>query len=168
MSAQVDHAEIKLGQIFTIIMATAAFILSDPRWLIALGAIFLVTALYRPLSPFVLVYRNVVRPLGVMHSDYRLDNIQPHTFGQLVGALTVAIALALLYAGYGMAGWAIVWILSGLTLTSYLGWCIGCFMYYRINRLGLRGFFRHAPTDRSVRLGQRPRKEAAQPGSHPE
>lgn len=157
MAAQVDHAEIKLGQILTMVMAIAAFALSDARWLIALGAIFLVTGTARPLSPFVLLYRHVVRPLGIMHSDYRLDNIQPHAFGQIIGALTAALALALLHSGHAIAGWAVVGILTGLTLVSYLGWCIGCFMYYQLNRLGLRGFFRHAPTDRSVIPGQRPR-----------
>lgn len=161
MSAQVDHAEIKLGQIFTIVMAAAAFVLSDPKWLIALGAIFLVTAAFRPLSPFVMVYRYAVRPLGIMHSDYRLDNIQPHSFGQLIGALTVAVALALLYAGFDAAGWAVISVLASLTLASYLGWCIGCFMYYRINRWGLRGFFGHSPTDRLAALGRRPGKTPA-------
>lgn len=157
MSAQVDHAEIKLGQIFTMLMSGAAFTLSDPKWLIALGAIFLITGLFRSFSPFVLVYRHVVRPLKIMRSDYRLDNIQPHAFGQLIGAVTVAISVALLYSGYNTAGWIIVLVLVGLTLVSYLGWCIGCFMYYQLNRLGLKGFFRHAPTDDSVTLGQRPR-----------
>lgn len=157
MSAQVDHAEIKLGQIFTMLMSGAAFALSDPKWLIALGAIFLITGLFRSFSPFVLVYRHVVRPLKIMRSDYRLDNIQPHAFGQLIGAVTVAISVALLYSGYNTAGWIIVLVLIGLTLVSYLGWCIGCFMYYQLNRLGLKGFFRHAPTDDSVTLGQRPR-----------
>lgn len=156
MAMQVDHAEIKLGQIFTMMMAVTAFALAEPKWLIALGGIFLVTGLFRPLSPFVLAYRHVVKPLGIMHSDYRLDNIQPHTFGQLIGAVTVLMAVALLYTGYSAAGWTVVWVLSGLTLASYLGWCIGCFMYYQLNRLGLKGFFRHAPTDRSVKLGQRP------------
>lgn len=159
MSTQVDHAEIKLGQIFTMLMSVAAFALSEPKWLIALGAIFLITGVFRPFSPFVLIYRYVVRPLNVVRSDYRLDNIQPHAFGQLIGAVTVAIAVALLYMGYNTAGWAIVWILVALTLVSYLGWCIGCFMYYQLNQLGLKGFFRHAPTDDSVTLGQRPRKK---------
>lgn len=159
MSVEVDHAEIKLGQILTMAMSVTAFALSEPKWLIALGVIFLVTALFRPLSPFVVIYRQVVRPLKVMRSDYRLDNIQPHAFGQLVGAVTVAIAVALLYAGFDTAGWMIVWMLAGLTLASYLGWCIGCFMYYQLNRMGLKGFFRHAPTDRSVALGRRPGKK---------
>lgn len=158
-TTQVDHAEIKLGQILTMALSALAFVLSDPRWLIALGGIFLITALIRPLSPFVLLYRLVIRPLNVMHSDYRLDNIQPHSFGQLIGALTAAIAFVLIHQGFIIAGWTVVWILFGLTLVSYLGWCIGCFMYYQLNRLGLKGFFRHAPTDNSVVLGQRPKKK---------
>ena len=158
MTTQVDHAEIKLGQLLTMLLAVLAFVYKEPAYLIALGAVFLVTGFYRPLSPFVLIYRMMVRPLGIMHSDYRLDNIQPHAFGQLIGALTVLIAITLLYAGYGTAGWIIVGILFCLTLISYLGWCIGCFFYYQLNRFGLKGFFRHAPTDKSVLLGQRPKR----------
>lgn len=158
MSMQVDHAEIKTGQLMTMLIAIVAFVAKEPAWLIALGLFFLVTALYRPASPFVLGYRMFVKPLGLMKSDYRLDNIQPHSFGQMIGALTVAVCLTLLYLGYATAGWIILWILIGLTLVSWLGWCIGCFLYYQLNRLGLRGFFRHAPTDRSVMAGRRPRK----------
>lgn len=89
---------------------------------------------------------------------YRLDNIQPHAFGQIIGAVTVTLAVALLYMGYGTAGWTIVGILIGLTLVSYLGWCIGCFLYYQVYRLGLDGFFSHSPTDSAARSGRRPKK----------
>ena len=158
MPMQIDHAEIKLGQIFTMLMSVAAFMFKEPAYLIGLGGIFLVTGLYRPLSPFVFAYRYVAKPLGLMRSDYRLDNIQPHAFGQLIGAITVALAVALLYMGYGIAGWTIVWILFGLTLISFLGWCVGCYLYYQLYRLGLKGFFRHAPTDSAAQSGKRPKK----------
>lgn len=134
-----------------------AFFLHDPSWLIGLGLIFFVTAVARPLSPFVWTYRYLVAPLRWMRSDYRLDNIQAHSFGQLVGAATVVVIFALLNGGFETAAWVVVWVLFGLTLVSYLGWCIGCFLYYQLNRLGLKGFFRHAPTDRSVVPGSRPR-----------
>lgn len=157
MTRHVDHAEIKTGQLLTLLMSAGAFFLHDPRWLIALGLIFLITALARPLSPFVWTYRYLVAPLRLMRSDYRLDNIQAHSFGQFVGAATVGVILALFYGGFEMAAWAVVGVLFGLTLISYLGWCLGCFLYYQLNRLGLKGFFRHAPMDRSVILGGRPR-----------
>lgn len=159
MARQVDHAEIKTGQLLTMLMSTLAFFLQDTSWLIALGLIFLVTALARPLSPFVLTYRYLIAPTGLMHSDYRLDNIQPHSFGQLIGAVTVGVVLLLHYSGFEWAAWSVVGVLFGLTLVSYLGWCIGCFLYYQFNRLGLKGFFRHAPTDRSVTLGSRPKTQ---------
>lgn len=158
MPMQVDHAEIKLGQILTMLMSVAAFVFKEPEYLIVLGGIFLVTAMYRSLSPFVIVYRYVAKPLGLMRSDYRLDNLQPHAFGQLIGAITVGFAVTLLHMGYGTAGWSLVWILFGLTLISYLGWCIGCYLYYQLYRLGLQGFFRHGPTDSSAKSGRKPEK----------
>ncbi|MDH5633924.1 MAG: DUF4395 domain-containing protein [Gammaproteobacteria bacterium] len=158
MAKPLDHAEIKTGQLITMFMCLVAGLQQDMRWLVVLGAIFLVTGLYRPMSPFVWAYRWLVQPLGLMKSDYRIDNIQPHSFGQLIGALTAAIILGVYYLGYGQVAWALVLVLFGLTLVSYLGWCIGCFLYYQLHRLGLRGFFGHEPTDKTVFPGQRPRR----------
>jgi hypothetical protein len=160
MPAHVDHAEIKMGQILTMAISGAALMFRQPLWLAGLGVIFLLSGTVRSVSPFALLYRWLVRPLGIMKSDYRLDNIQPHKFGQLIGALTVGIALGLLYSGYETAGWIIVAVLIALTAVSYLGWCIGCFLYYQMNRLGMGGFFRYAPTDKSVFPGRRPGKTA--------
>jgi len=157
-AAYVDHAEIKMGQILTMAISAAALVLQMPMLLAVLGVIFLLSGTVRALSPFSWLYRGVVQPSGIIRSDYRLDNIQPHKFGQLVGALTVVVALGLIQAGYAWAGWAVVVVLMVLTLVSYAGWCIGCYLYYQLNRLGLGGFFKHAPTDKSVRLGMRPGK----------
>lgn len=158
MASNVDHGEIKLGQLLTIALSIAALVLGEPWLLVALGVAFLLAGTVRALSPFGAVYRLVVRPLGLMRSDYRLDNLQAHQFGQLVGVATVAAAWGLIQAGYPAAGWVVVGVLIALTAVSYFGWCIGCFLYYQLNRLGLRGFFGHAPTDRSVFPGRRPRK----------
>lgn len=163
MPSQVDHAEIKTGQLLTMLIAATAFFMQDPRILIGLGAIFLITSTVRSLSPFVLTYRFLVKPLNLMKSDYRLDNIQAHSFGQFVGAITAAIAVALLMQGYDLAGWIVTGVLIGLTFISYAGWCIGCFMYYQINRMGIRGFFKHSPTDKSVFTGKRPTKQFSLP-----
>ena len=160
MSHSVDHAEIKLGQLLTIGMAVLAIYTGSTQWLIALGVIFLISGTYRPLSPFVMLYK-IIGPLKLIKSDYRLDNIQPHKFGQLIGALTVLIAVLLIENNLAIAGWGVSWVLIGLTAISFAGWCIGCFMYYQLNRLGLGGFFKHKPTDDSVLPGQRPTKKVS-------
>lgn len=161
MNNQVDHAEIKMGQILTIIISGIALALQNQILLMVLAFIFLLSGTVRSISPFSLLYRWVINPLGIIKSDYRLDNIQPHKFGQLVGVVTIVLALALMQMGFTLAGWSIVVALIGLTSISYAGWCIGCFMYYQLNRLGLGGFFKHAPTDKTVFTGSRPEKNIA-------
>mgnify|MGYP001088954582 CR=1 FL=1 len=158
MSNQVDHAEIKVGQILTIIISSIALALQNQIPLIILAGIFLLSGTVRSISPFTLLYRWIIKPLGIIKSDYRLDNIQPHKFGQLVGVITVVLALALIQFDYVFAGWSIVGVLIVLTVTSYAGWCVGCYLYYQLNRIGLGGFFKHAPTDKSVITGARPGK----------
>ncbi len=163
MNNQVDHAEIKMGQVLTIIISGIALALQNITPLIILAGIFLLSGTVRSMSPFSLLYRWIIKPLRIIKSDYRLDNIQPHKFGQLIGAITVVLALALIQFGYTTAGWIIVGVLIALTAISYAGWCVGCYMYYQLNRLGLGGFFKHSPTDKTVIIGARPRKNNSEP-----
>ena len=158
-TTHVDHAEIKMGQILTVAFAIAALVLQDTLPLMLLGAVFLLSGSVRMLSPFSMLYRWVINPGGIMKSDYRLDNIQPHKFGQLVGALTVATSLLFMQLGYPMVGWGIVVVLIILTIISYAGWCVGCFLYYQLNRMGVGGFFKHSPTDKSKIMGMTPGKK---------
>ncbi|WP_345971192.1 MULTISPECIES: DUF4395 domain-containing protein [Sulfurimonas] len=155
MATYIDHAEIKMGQILTIGILSIALVLQDSRLLIVLSILFLLSGTVRSLSPFSLLYRWVVQPLGIMKSDYRLDNIQPHKFGQLIGALSLASVLAMLHFDYRLTAWGVVVVLITLTAVSYAGWCIGCFLYFQLNRLGFGGFFRHSPTDKKKFMGMR-------------
>lgn len=158
MTNKVDHAEIKMGQILTILISGMALVLQNQIPLIVLGGIFLLSGTVRSISPFSLLYRWIINPLGIIKSDYRLDNIQPHKFGQLVGVMTIALALVLMHFNFTSAGWGIVILLIMLTAISYAGWCVGCFLYYQLNRFGFGGFFKHAPTDKTVFIGARPGK----------
>lgn len=157
----VDHSAIKTGQLLAIATLVAAFV--SERWepVAALAGVFFLTSLFFEWGPFALVYRGLLKPLGVVKPDLRLDNSQPHRFGQAVGAISAALAAAALFFGYTTLGWGLVWVLIALTALSFLGWCIGCFIYYQMNRLGLSGFFGHAPTDTQVVLGARPRRNGA-------
>ncbi len=158
----VDHAAIKTGQLLTIALLLASFALQRWEGVALLAVIFLITATVHPLGPFVLIYRLLLKPSGLVKPDIRVDNLQPHLFGQAIGAATAAMAAAILHAEFAVTGWSLVWVLIALTFISYKGWCIGCFLYYQLGRLGLRGFFAKKPTDRNVRLGSRPRTPAGQ------
>ncbi|HEY0720181.1 MAG TPA: DUF4395 domain-containing protein [Gammaproteobacteria bacterium] len=157
-SRYVDHSAIKTGQLLAIATLVVAYVFNRWEPVAALALVFLITSLAFEWGPFALVYRLLLKPLGVVRPDLRTDNTQPHRFGQAVGAVSAALAAAALYFGYVTLGWVLVWVLIALTAVSYLGWCIGCFIYYQMNRLGVRGFFGHAPTDSQVVLGARPRR----------
>lgn len=154
----VDHSAIKTGQLLAIATLLVAFIIERWEPVAALAVIFLITSLFFTWGPFALVYRLLLQPLGLVKPDLRIDNIQPHRFGQAVGAVSAALAAVALHLGYATLGWGLVWLLIVLTLISYTGWCIGCFIYYQLNRIGVKGFFGYAPTDSQVMLGARPRK----------
>lgn len=155
----VDHNAIRSAQMLTIAtLGVSAFL---QRWepVAVLALVFLLTALSFQAGPFILLYRWVLRPLGLVRPDLRVDHLQPHRFGQAVGAVSAAAAAALLYLGYAAAGWTLVTVLILLTAVSYSGWCIGCFIYFQLYRLGLRGFFGRAPTDPRRVAGSRPGKD---------
>jgi hypothetical protein len=158
MAQPIDHAAIKTGQILSIATLVAAYILNYWEFVAALAAIFLLTAIKLEWGPFSLLYRVVLRRLGLVRPDMRSDNQQPHRFGQAVGAATAAAAAVVIYTGHDVAGWALVMALIVLTAISFMGWCIGCFIYYQLNRLGFGGFFSSPPADTGVPMGARPRR----------
>jgi hypothetical protein len=154
----VDHSAIKTGQLLAIATLLVGFVLDRWQPVAALALVFLITSVFFEWGPFVLVYRWVLKPLGLLYPDVRADNPQPHRFGQAVGAASAAGAAGALWAGQTALGWTLVWVLIALTAISFMGWCIGCFIYYQLNRLGLGGYFAHKPTDSEVVLGARPRR----------
>lgn len=155
----VDHNAIRSAQLLTIMMLLIGVILQRWEPIAALAAVFLITALSFHAGPFILVYRWLLRPLGLVRPDLRADHLQPHRFGQAVGAVSATAAATLLYFGYAAAGWALVSVLILLTAVSFGGWCIGCFIYFQLYRLGLRGFFSRAPTDTRRIAGSRPGRD---------
>ena len=157
-AATVDHSAIKTGQVLAIATLAAAFVLDRWEPVAVLAGVFLATSVFFEWGPFALVYRLLLKPLELVKPDLRADNAQPHRFGQAVGALSAALAAAAVYFDHATLGWILVWVLIVLTGISFMGWCIGCFIYYQLNRLGLGGFFARKPTDSRVLRGARPRR----------
>ena len=136
-----DQSGLKTGQALTIILLLVGFVLNV--WpLIAFVAIAqLLGALALPFAPYRLAYQYVVKPSGLVKPNPQPDNPEPHRFAMLVGALFNGAATIALLAGASVIGWALVWIVIALAnLNFWLSFCLGCWMYYRLNRLGVPGF----------------------------
>ena len=142
---QVDQTGLKTGQALTIILLLLAFVLNS--WvLVAVVAIAqLLGALGVPFAPYKLFYQNVVKPSGIVQPNIIADNPEPHRFAMFVGAIFNGAAVVALLGGASILGWVLVWIVIVLANANFwLNFCLGCWVYYQLNRFGVPGFI-HTP-----------------------
>ena len=82
-----------------------------------------------------------VKPLKIARPDVRIDNPEPHLFAQGVGGAFLTAATLAFIANAATVGWVLAWIVVALAaLNLFAGICVGCLMYYWLNRLGVPGF----------------------------
>jgi molybdopterin converting factor small subunit len=149
----VDHSALRTNQAIIIGGLLAAFILDSVVLAGLVGAVMLIgSAIGRP--GFLPVYR-LLRRMGLVRPDRLPDHGAPHRFAQTVGGVFLAAASFSLLAGAPLLGWALAWVVIGLAaLNLFGGFCVGCAMYYWLNRLGAPGFVQEPPP--GVRPGRAP------------
>jgi hypothetical protein len=55
-----------------------------------------------------------------------------------MGGVVLAITFVLLLAGASVAGWVLAWLVVALAgVNLVLGFCLGCFFYFQLERAGL-------------------------------
>ena len=146
VDSKVDHSALRVNQTFIIALLLAAFVLSN-LWVAALvGLVMAVgTALGRP--GFKPIYQ-WLKSRGIIKPDVVADNPEPHLFSQGLGAAFVVGSVVSLLAGVTTLGWALSWIVIALAaLNLFGGFCVGCFVYYWLNRIHVPGFVKAPPPD---------------------
>jgi len=141
----VDQNELRVNAFFAIAVLVTAFVSHRWEWVAWQAGALLLTTLHLGLGPYVVLYRHVLRPLGIVKPDVCPDNPEPHRFATLFGTGVASTAAYLLATGRSLPGWALVWVLLSLAAANLAGWCAGCFTYYMMNRLGFRMAFKHGP-----------------------
>jgi hypothetical protein len=135
----VDHNALKTNQAFIIGLLLLAFLLNRP-WLVAFVGLTMMLGSFTNRPGFMLAYRLLLQ-VGIVKADQIPDHPEPHRFAQSVGAAFLLASLAALALGSALLGWALAWIVIALAaLNLFAGFCLGCAMYYWLNRLGLPGF----------------------------
>lgn len=151
----VDHAALRTNQATIIILLISAFIADLPLLALLVALAMLMGTLFQK-PGFIAVYR-ALKKAGIVSPEVLKDNIEPHQFAQGFGAAVLLLSYAASSVGLHLVGWVLVWVvvvLAGVNL--FLGFCVGCAVYYWLNRLGLPFFRRQAPVDRLP--GARPPK----------
>jgi hypothetical protein len=140
---KVDHTGLKVGQALTILLLLLAFVLDSVLLVAVVAVAQLLGGLGAPFAPYRLIYQNILKPTNILKPNVITDNPEPHQFAMLVGGVFNTVATLALLGGLPTLAWALVWIVIALAnLNFWLNFCLGCWMYYQFNRLGVPGFTR--------------------------
>jgi hypothetical protein len=148
MVRRVDQSALRVNQAFIIGLLLTAFLADIPLLVVFVAVTMVLGALYPPARLFVLLYQQVLKPLGLLKPDVIEDNPEPHRFALALGGVFTTFSALTLFTGLTAIGWGLailVVVLAALNLLA--GFCAGCFVYYQLNRLGVPGFNR-APLGR--------------------
>lgn len=139
---KVDQNGLKTGQALTIVILLLAFLIGESAWaLVAFVAVAqLLGALNVSFAPYRVFYL-LIKQAGWIKPNPQPDHAQPHRFAMLVGALFNGGATVALLLGNAVLGWSLVWVVIALAnLNFWVNFCVGCWVYYQLNRLGVPGF----------------------------
>ncbi len=142
----VDHSALRANQSLVILLPVLAFIFNLP-WLVAITAVVMLIGSFVLHGPgFGFLYKSVLKPSGLVKADVVQDNREPHVFAQGMGGVFLTIATVLLYLGVSVVGWALSWLVIALAaLNLFGGFCVGCAIYYWLNRINVPGFVKTPP-----------------------
>ena len=154
---KVNHTALKTNQAVIILLNITAFILNLP-WLAGIVALAMLLGTVLKTVGFKPVYK-VLESFGALKPDVLLDNPEPHRFAQGFGGTVMLAGTLGLYAGAAALGWGLVWLVVALAaLNLFAGFCVGCAVYYWLNRIHIPGFTKSPPD--GTFPGMRPKVKA--------
>ena len=155
--SKVDHSALRTNQAMIIGLSLLGYIFDVPVLAGFVGIVMAVgTLVKRP--GFGAVYSKLLRPLGLVRPDIFEDNPEPHRFAQGFGSVVILTGTIALMLGSDLLGWLLVWFVIALAaLNLFAGFCVGCAMYYWLNRMSVPGFVKSPPP--GTLPGMRPKTE---------
>lgn len=138
-STVVDHSALRTNQASIIVLLALAFVLNQPWLVVFVAAVMWIGAFAPKAGLFKLFYQYVLKPARIVRPAPKADDPRPHLFAQGVGALVLSFSSVALFAGLPLLGWALSGLVVALAAVNlFLGFCLGCFMYYQLARRGIQ------------------------------
>lgn len=136
---KVDQSALKFNQASIILLLVLAFLL-DAAWLVAfVAAVMIVGTLWPNAGLFKQIYARGLKPAGLLKANVIADDPQPHLFAQGLGGIFLVLSTAALWLGAPVIGWSLAGIVIALAaINLFLGFCLGCFIYYQLGRRGIK------------------------------
>jgi hypothetical protein len=140
-NSMVDLSALRFNQICIISLVLLGFVLNQPALPAGVALVLLAGSIMPELALFKLIYRHVMKPLGLMRPHTEKESPAPHEFAQMLGGTVLAFGSGILFSGHAVAGWSVAWCVVFLAAANlFFGFCAGCFVYYQLGRFGVPGF----------------------------
>ena len=135
-NGRVDRTALRTNQAFIIALLALAFVAAQP-WLVAFVCAVMALGTAVPQAAlFQRIYRDVLRPAGLLKPDVHEEDPAPHRFAQGMGAAVLLAASVALFAGATTFGWGLAFVVIALAAVNlFFGFCAGCFVYFQLARL---------------------------------
>lgn len=134
----VDYSALRVNQAAIISLLALAFVLNQWLLVVFVAAVMWIGTLVPQAGLFKLVYQYGLKPLGLVRAAPKPDDPRPHLFAQGVGALVLTLSSLALLAGLSVVGWLLAGVVVVLAAVNlFLGFCLGCFLYYQFARRGV-------------------------------
>jgi hypothetical protein len=141
LTRKVDHSALRTHQAIMIAVLLVAFIANLPLLVGFIAVVMVIGAAYPPARLFVLFYQQVLKPAGIVKPDVIVDNPEPHRFAMALGGVFATFSFLALLADVALVGWTLTLVVVVLAAVNlFLGICVGCLMYYQLNKFGVPGF----------------------------
>lgn len=135
-AAPLDRTALRFNQGVIVALLAVAFVLNLPWVVVFVAAVMALGTAAPSLALFQRLYRDVLRPAGLLKPDVHVEEAAPHRFAQGMGAGVLALAVAALAIGSPALGWGLTLLVIVLAAVNLLfGFCAGCFIFYQLRRL---------------------------------
>jgi uncharacterized protein DUF4395 len=131
-----DRTALKVNQAAIIALLALGFVADQPWLAVFVCAVMAVGTAFPQAALFQRLYRDILRPAGLLRPDLHVEDAAPHRFAQGLGAAVLLAASIALFSGAAPLGWGLACIVIALAAINLIfGFCAGCFVYFQLQRL---------------------------------
>jgi len=105
VGAPLDRTALRVNQASIIVLLAIGFVLDQPWLVVFVCAVMAIGTAFPRAALFQRVYRDILRPAGLLRPDPHDEDAAPHRFAQGLGAAFLLAASAALFSGAVALGW---------------------------------------------------------------
>jgi hypothetical protein len=131
-----DRTSVRFNQTCIIAFLLLGFLVNIPLPVAFVALVMALGTAWPQAALFQRVYRDLLRPNGILKPDVHEEDAAPHRFAQGMGAGVLILAVLAFLAGAPVVGWALALVVVALAAVNLVfGFCAGCFVYFQLQRL---------------------------------